>query len=72
MKAPAFIGRAVSQVRQTSVRNSSPSTPGEISASTSARRYLEKYPALARTLIPSRFGLITILRKASSFKGSVG
>lgn len=34
--------------------------------------YLAKYPVLARTLIPSRFGLITIFRNVSSFSGSSG
>jgi hypothetical protein len=34
--------------------------------------YLEKYPVLARTFTPSRFGFITIFRNVSSFNGSVG
>ena len=34
--------------------------------------HLAKYPVFARTLIPSRFGLITIFRNVSSFNGSFG
>lgn len=38
----------------------------------SAVRYLAKYPVFARTFNPSRLGLITILRKVSSFTSFVG
>jgi hypothetical protein len=34
--------------------------------------FAAKYPVLARMVMPSRFGLSTILRKVSSFSGSFG